>query len=864
MVRLGSAVPLLAAVFSAIASASVVPGAFIFEFQEGQNTAPALETLRKNGDVRMDLDFELFRGVSVQFHDVEKAGEVVDSLAAMSAIRRYWPVTLHRVPKAQLHWTGNPDVGNNLETRDNSTKRGILSAHAMTQIDKLHAKGYTGKGIHIAVIDSGIDYKHPSLGGCFGKDCLVTKGFDFVGDKYNGTNKPVPDNDPMDCHGHGTHVAGIIAANDQKFGFTGGAPGVTLGAYRVFGCAGTVTSDIVIAALNRAYADKANIITLSIGGPNGWKQNAWAVAASRIVARGVVITASAGNNGANGIFFASSGSSGEGVAAIASFDNEYTPTLVNYGNVTDKDGKPREFSYVLGNPDEFNTTLPLWLGALDAAADTHFCEPLPADTPDLSKYIVLIRRGNCKLNGKASNAASHGARHIIFYGNVDGYPSKISIKKSLKLHGVGSVDKQTGEAWAAQLRAGEKVILSLGSKRDTRFTLTTHKNSVSGGALSTFTAWGPTWNMDVKPQFGAPGGHILSTWPRAKGSYAVSSGTSMACPLAASIYALVAEARGTLEPTMIQNLLSVNAKPQFFHDGSHFYSQLAPVPQQGGGLIQAYDTAFATTQIYPSSLSFNESIHRIRTATIVIENNRRAWITYNVSYVSSPTVAAFQNHSRQIDPFPGDFLKHSAEITFNAKEFTVGLNDKALVRVSIKTPRVPPSRLPVWSGYIFINGSDGKSFSVPYQGLVGNLRKHYVLDQNATYICRNGDVEMKPLEANTVFTIPRPPNTDKANLPAIVFAPSLGSSRMQLHAVAVSKSGNIFTPLGQIKNSPVEYVSRAKDSMEWDGRLSNDVLVPEGRYQIVVKMLRLYGNEKKAEDWDESTTPPFGLKYAEE
>ena len=55
----------------------------------------------------------------------------------------------------------------------------------------------TGKDQTICVIDTGVDYNHPSLGGCFGDGCKVVGGWDFVND----------DNDPMDDKGHGTHVA---------------------------------------------------------------------------------------------------------------------------------------------------------------------------------------------------------------------------------------------------------------------------------------------------------------------------------------------------------------------------------------------------------------------------------------------------------------------------------------------------------------------------------------------------------------------------------------------------------------------------------------------------------------------------------
>lgn len=78
----------------------------------------------------------------------------------------------------------------------------------MGSVDKLRNEGYLGDGISIAIIDTGVDYLHPALGGGFGPGYKVTYGYDLVGDAYNGLNTPVPDDDPMDCAGHGTHVSG--------------------------------------------------------------------------------------------------------------------------------------------------------------------------------------------------------------------------------------------------------------------------------------------------------------------------------------------------------------------------------------------------------------------------------------------------------------------------------------------------------------------------------------------------------------------------------------------------------------------------------------------------------------------------------
>jgi Leucine-rich repeat (LRR) protein len=141
-----------------------------------------------------------------------------------------------------------------------------------------------GYGIRVGIIDTGIDYTHPDLGGCFGAGCKVALGYDFV----NG------DNNPMDDHGHGTHVAGIVAAEG---GVVGVAPEATLAAYKVCSAAGSCYYSYIIAALEQALADELDIVNISIGGVPVSADNPLIVATNNAVDAGLVVVVAAGNEG---------------------------------------------------------------------------------------------------------------------------------------------------------------------------------------------------------------------------------------------------------------------------------------------------------------------------------------------------------------------------------------------------------------------------------------------------------------------------------------------------------------------------------------------------------------------------------------
>lgn len=191
----------------------------------------------------------------------------------------------------------------------------------------------TGAGVRLAVLDSGVDYNHPDLGGGFGPGFRVELGMDFV----DG------DGDPMDEHGHGTHTAAVAAGDGTAGGFPwpGVAPGATILAGRVLNQFGTGTQSDLIAGLEWAADpdgdpgtdDGARVILTALGG-FGYPDDAVSTAVDTLAATGVLVVAGAGNYGGNGTRYQSILSPGTARGALtvaASDDNDAMTSFSSRG-----------------------------------------------------------------------------------------------------------------------------------------------------------------------------------------------------------------------------------------------------------------------------------------------------------------------------------------------------------------------------------------------------------------------------------------------------------------------------------------------------------------------------------------------------
>jgi subtilisin family serine protease len=143
----------------------------------------------------------------------------------------------------------------------------------------VHDGGNTGAGVKVAIIDTGIDYNHPDL------DANYVGGIDFVND----------DNDPIDDAGHGTHCAGIVAAEDDGEGVVGVAPDAELYAVKVLDNTGSGSLSDVIAGIQWSVGNDMQVISMSLG--TNFDYQPLHAACDAADDAGMVIVASSGNRG---------------------------------------------------------------------------------------------------------------------------------------------------------------------------------------------------------------------------------------------------------------------------------------------------------------------------------------------------------------------------------------------------------------------------------------------------------------------------------------------------------------------------------------------------------------------------------------
>lgn len=495
------------------------------------------------------------------------------------------------------------------------------SAGEMTGVPDTWLDGYTGKGMVVAVIDTGLDLTHPSFQAAPESPRLTQNDIDQVLNKLNAKERypeltsenayrseKIPyafnyvDGNLNAGHNgdqmgdHGTHVSGIVAANKMETtSVVGAAPDAQLVVMKVFGQRGGAYPADVVAAIEDAVLLNVDVINMSLGSPSGFSEedSPYVTAIDRAVKAGVVVCASAGNeyssayanstgvnlprteNPDSGIV--GSPSSISGAYSIASVNNKAVHSngfQVGDRNIAFNDSGP-----------EFG--IQKFVGLADANDGQYEYVIVPGvgaaedyEGLDVEGKIAVVLRGDLSFSEKHNNAAKAGATATIIRNNQ---PQMLS----MDLSGVdGSV--KTPCILIAQ-GAGQYMVDQAGASG--KGTLTVLSDLVvvpaeDGYVPSDFSAWGVLPDLTLKPNVAGVGGNIYSTLNN--GTYGNNSGTSMSSPQVAGMSALllqhVREAFPDLTKAevraMTENLMMNTAKPVTQDDGVKYSPR-----KQGAGLV---------------------------------------------------------------------------------------------------------------------------------------------------------------------------------------------------------------------------------------------------------------------------------------
>ncbi|WP_345472592.1 S8 family serine peptidase [Glutamicibacter ectropisis] len=452
----------------------------------------------------------------------------------------------------------------------------------------------TGKGIKVAVLDTGVDYTHASFGGPgtleayeeaqastelpsadsgLRDDNKFIGGWDLVGDDYNANSDaesyqpiPHPDPNPLDCEaaGHGSHVAGTTAGygvnadgstftgnyadldakalSEMKVG-PGSAPEAQLIGIRVFGCEGS--SSVVGQALDYVldpngdgdFSDRAQVVNMSLGSDHSPTEDPENDIVDELTKAGILSVVASGNAGDVTDVGGSPGNSRSSLTVANSVGSHVTLDKIQVDEPSDVAGTASgqyssNFNYTNADPAQLTGEV-----VMAPASNEYGCDAFEAGSLE-GKWVWLKWSKNgefpCGSAARFNNAEAAGATGVILDSEANLFDAGIAGNSTIP--GAQFTLDQSQRLRPAAEAGTLKVTLS------PDFVGGSSSESGAGDTLNSSSSRGVHGsNGVVKPDVAAPGTQIGSVGVGTGTGTAVMSGTSMATPLVAGIAALVLE-----------------------------------------------------------------------------------------------------------------------------------------------------------------------------------------------------------------------------------------------------------------------------------------------------------------------------------
>lgn len=547
--------------------------------------------------------------------------------------------------------------------------------------DAAYKAGFTGQGMRIGVLDTGIDYTHKMLGGSGNAadfkaidpsqpstafpNSKVVGGIDLVGTEFNAasplSSKRLPhvDANPIDEAGHGSHVAGTIAGiGDGVNSFDGVAKDATLYAVKVFGADGSTMDATVIAGFEYAADpngdlnpdDQLDVINLSLGGGFGQPQILYTEAVRNLSRAGTVVVASAGNSGPIDYVVGAPGTSDEAISIAASIDgslHNWQFSSVRFSSASNPD--------LLVKAIEGGSTKPILELTSQVEGDLVDCglgdTPLtPEVAAKLKGNVALIARGKIPFAQKLKFAQDNGAVGAVVYNNDPGKPIQMGGEEKLDIPAI-MITQALGMNYLAEMKTGPVHIQFMTGKKIEEPELI--------DTITDFSSKGPRSEDNLlKPEIAAPGQQVISAGMGEGDKTVKMNGTSMAAPNMTGAIALIKQAHPGLTSAELKAVAMTSAKIMTSKN------ETIPTTLQGAGRVQIEEAIALPVVIMPASVSLGGielQSTRNESRELTIRNIKNHDLTLDISTEGSPGLALSTSASQITIPAGG-----SVKLTVNA------------------------------------------------------------------------------------------------------------------------------------------------------------------------------------------------------
>jgi subtilisin family serine protease len=544
-----------------------------------------------------------------------------------------------------------------------------------------------GRGVTVAVVDTGVDYTHAAFGGpgtaaaynsndptiveagTFPTNKVIA-GTDLVGEDYDvldtdpANDVPVPDPDPLDEAGndHGTHVAGTCCGKGVPGEIGRGvAPRTKIVAIKVWD-EGNSTADVLVAGFERAVdpnddgamTDKVDVLSFSGGVDFGTAFSLEAVAAQQVVDLGTVFVAAAGNAGNQPVggqpYITGTPATAPGAISVASSIDQFVAatldvnspaaeTLPENGITAWQDWSAPLQGNLTGDVFDARAVVPPSdpTGA-PSPEDAQLCGSTPPGQPFAGQIALVFKgptdAGDCTATEKVFRAQEAGAIGVILWSGFPGLPflfaagdfaDQITIPAVL----VSSAD---GEALGELLSPTAPAAYNTA---DVNVTVNASPEVIAGikDWISDFSSEGPARVTNaLKPDITAPGSDIKSALAGSGDGALTISGTSMATPHVSGSSALLLDVHPKWTPAQVKAALMNQAKRNV---GDPFGAKPVSATIMGAGRVRVNQSADAKSLAVPGSLSFGlqhlTGVATLPAQTFTVQNKDRRMHEYRVT-----------------------------------------------------------------------------------------------------------------------------------------------------------------------------------------------------------------------------------------